>query len=82
MTGVRAIVSRDRGLLMVKHRLHGKEWWCLPGGAVEDGESPSDAVLRELREECNVKGAIIRETSVFIEPARRLIGLSSYQLWL
>jgi ADP-ribose pyrophosphatase YjhB (NUDIX family) len=35
-------------------------FWVLPGGGVDDGERPRDAVIRELREECNVEGTIIR----------------------
>jgi ADP-ribose pyrophosphatase YjhB (NUDIX family) len=48
---------------MVRHRHHGEEWWCLPGGAVEKGETPAEATLRELKEESCVDGVIIRETS-------------------
>ena len=49
---------------MVKHQQGDQEWWCLPGGGIEPGESPSEAALRELQEECCVHGNIIRETSV------------------
>ena len=41
---------------MVKHHHEGKEWWCLPGGGVEKDETPAEAVLRELKEECGVEG--------------------------
>jgi ADP-ribose pyrophosphatase YjhB (NUDIX family) len=45
---------------MVKHRSRGKAFWVLPGGGVDEGESPREAIIRELREECNVEGTIIR----------------------
>ena len=63
MTRVQAIVVRDNRVLMVKHRHDGREWWCLPGGALESDETPEQGTLRELREECGVHGVIVRQTS-------------------
>ena len=63
MTRVQAIVVRDKRVLMVKHRHEGREWWCLPGGAVEAGETPAEAAIRELKEECGVHGTVVRETA-------------------
>jgi len=60
MTRAQCIVHRKNRLLMVKHTHEGKEWWCLPGGGVEEGETLANAVLRELKEECGVEGEIIR----------------------
>lgn len=64
MTRVQAIVARDERVLLVKHCQAGKAWWCLPGGGQEPGETPAQGVLRELREECNVDGVIVRQTAV------------------
>jgi ADP-ribose pyrophosphatase YjhB (NUDIX family) len=63
MPRVQAIVVRDGRVLLVKHRQKGEEWWCLPGGAQEADETPEQGALRELREECNVDGVVVRQTS-------------------
>jgi len=63
MIRAQCIVHREDKLLMVQHHHNGNTWWCLPGGGVEQGETPAEAALRELREECCVDGVIIRETS-------------------
>ena len=69
MSRAQCIVHRGNRLLMVKHRLDGEEWWCLPGGAVEDGETQAKAALRELREECSVSGTVLQHTSTWIYTA-------------
>ena len=62
MTRAQCILHRGNQILMVKHRLDGEEWWCLPGGGVMPSETPAQAVLRELEEECHVHGRIVRQT--------------------
>ena len=46
---VRGVVFRGEELLLVREREGGG--WSLPGGWVDVGESPSEAVAREVREE-------------------------------
>jgi 8-oxo-dGTP diphosphatase len=64
MARAQCIVVREHKILMVKHRENNHEYWCLPGGSMEIGELPSEAALRELQEECNLIGRIVRETSI------------------
>ena len=64
MSRAQCIVHRQKEILMVKHRHEGEEWWCLPGGRIETDETPEQAALRELWEECRVHGTVIRPTSV------------------
>ena len=62
------LVVRDGKILMMQNRQDGDEWYCTPGGGIEPGETPEQAALRELREECNVTGTIIRKTSEWADP--------------
>lgn len=64
MSRAQCIVHREKRILMVKHRHEKEEWWCLPGGRIEVNETPEQAALRELWEECRVQGTVSRPTSV------------------
>lgn len=48
-----AVVLRDGAVLLTRlsARVSREEVWTLPGGGVDHGEEPRDAVVRELREE-------------------------------
>jgi 8-oxo-dGTP diphosphatase len=72
MIRAQCIVHRENKLLLLLHFANGKAFWALPGGAVEDGEIPPHAALRELEEECCVTGKIIRETSRWVDPPHEL----------
>jgi ADP-ribose pyrophosphatase YjhB (NUDIX family) len=54
--GVGAVIRKDGQVLLVQR---GKEprrgEWSIPGGAVEVGEKLTDAVQREVREECGLE---------------------------
>jgi 8-oxo-dGTP diphosphatase len=51
-----ALIDRD-GRLLVQQRPVGKPMagrWEFPGGKIEQGETPEDALIRELREELGI----------------------------
>jgi ADP-ribose pyrophosphatase YjhB (NUDIX family) len=54
-----ATLIRDGAILMVRHVHDGRDYWTLPGGAVEAGETLEQAVLREVHEETNLSAHVV-----------------------
>ena len=52
-----AAVIRDGGRVFATQRGYGdyKDWWEFPGGKIESGETPADALKREIREELDTE---------------------------
>jgi len=59
-----AIVVRDGKILMERVFYFGREFYTVPGGGIEAGETPEQAALRELKEECGLDGRIVRPLAV------------------
>ena len=58
------IIVRDGKILMEKVHFFERDFYTLPGGRIEEGETPEQAALRELKEETGLEGEIIRPLSV------------------
>jgi len=60
---VAGLIQRD-GLILICQRQAG-HWhglkWEFPGGKVEDGEQPAEALARELKEELGIAATVGRE---------------------
>ncbi len=55
-----AVVIRE-GRVLLTRRAEGQHLaglWEFPGGKLEDGESPEEALVRECREECGIEVAV------------------------
>ena len=52
-----AAVIRQGSRIFATQRGYGdfKDWWEFPGGKMEPGESPQEALLREIREELDAE---------------------------
>ncbi|MBR2765805.1 MAG: (deoxy)nucleoside triphosphate pyrophosphohydrolase [Blautia sp.] len=55
-----AAVIRRGELLFATQRGYGdyKDWWEFPGGKIEPGETPREALVREIQEELGAKIAV------------------------
>jgi 8-oxo-dGTP diphosphatase len=59
-----AVIQNDRDEVLLTRRSATGEW-VLPGGSVEGGEAPWEALVREVCEETGLEAAITRLTGVY-----------------
>ena len=66
--------DKDR-VLLVRQSDSGR--WSTPGGAIEPGESPEEAAIRETREETGVDCVITGLSGIYTDPAHVLLYTSN-----
>ena len=61
-----AVFDTSGGILLLRRR---DSWlWAMPGGLAEIGQTPAEAVLRELWEEAGLRGEVKRLLGIFDGP--------------
>ena len=65
--GASAIIVDAQRRVLLCHRTD-MDFWNLPGGGVEHGETPWQAVIREVKEEVNVDVLVSRLVGVYKDP--------------
>src|SRR4051794_20260281 len=62
-----AVIVRDQQILLSRlaERISPNELWTLPGGGIDHGEDPRDAVVREIREETGLDAVVGEQARVY-----------------
>lgn len=69
-----AVIVRDDHVLLTHYSVSTGEGWTLPGGGMEQGESPEQCCLREVHEETGYQVRLLDLASArhhWVEPERR-----------
>jgi ADP-ribose pyrophosphatase YjhB (NUDIX family) len=66
--GAFAVILDEQDRVLLCHR-RDMDAWNLPGGGVEEHETPWDAAVREVREEVGLTVEVVRLTGLYWKPA-------------
>lgn len=72
--GAMCVIERTDGALLLIRNTY-REAWGFPGGLLKRGESPTEAVLRETREEVGAEVTIEDNPKVFVDPGNRRVDV-------
>lgn len=70
-----AVIFDEKGRVLLVHRTD-YDLWNLPGGTLENEESPVAAVIREVKEETGFDVGVIRLNAVYNKAGKNVIGFS------
>jgi 8-oxo-dGTP diphosphatase len=73
--GVFALIFNNEKQVLLGHR-RDIDWWNLPGGGMESGETVDEALCREVREETGLEVKVERLIGVYSKPQKQEVVLT------
>lgn len=70
-----AVLPHEGRLLVIRRAegIRAAGWWCFPGGAIDAGETPEQAIVREMQEELGLAIRPVRKLWEWLRPDGRLL---------
>jgi len=65
--GCSVIIPDDQGRILLQKRTDG-DWWSLPAGGMEPGETPTQTAIREVREETGLEVELVQFLGLYSDP--------------
>jgi ADP-ribose pyrophosphatase YjhB (NUDIX family) len=72
--GANCVIEREDGAILLVRQVY-RSRWGLPGGLLERGEAPADAVVREVLEEVGLTVEVVGEPAVVVAPGPRRVDV-------
>ena len=73
--GVFALIFNHENQILMGHR-RDIDWWNLPGGGMEIGETVDEAICREVFEETGLKVKVVQLVGVYSKPQKQEVVLT------
>src|SRR5438034_9472656 len=73
--GVFALIFNHEKQILLGHR-RDIDWWNLPGGGMESGETVDEALCREVREETGLEVKVEQLVGVYSKPQKQEVVLT------
>jgi 8-oxo-dGTP pyrophosphatase MutT (NUDIX family) len=65
--GCSVVIPDDQGRILLQKRTDG-DWWSLPAGGMDPGETPTQTAIREVREETGLEVELVRFLGLYSNP--------------